>query len=134
MRQAAVIAARLSVADTLADALAGVDYVQENAPERLELKRELYAELDRLAPPSAILASSTSSIPASAFAGHVPGRGRCLVAHPVNPPYLVPVVELCGAPWTDAGIIARAAEILRAVGQKPAIVRKIGRASCRERV
>ncbi|SAH94887.1 3-hydroxyacyl-CoA dehydrogenase [Bordetella ansorpii] len=118
------IAQRVGVADTLADALAGVDYVQENSPERLEVKLALFAELDRLAPPEAIIGSSTSSIPTSAFTAALPGRARCLVAHPVNPPYLVPVVELSGAPWTDAATIERAREIMCAVGQKPVTVRR----------
>lgn len=118
------VARRVSVADTLADALAGVDYVQENSPERLDVKLALFAELDRLAPPAAVIGSSTSSIPASAFTEALPGRGRCLVAHPVNPPYLVPVVELSGAPWTHAAAIERTADIMRAVGQKPVTVRK----------
>jgi len=121
---AAAVARRVEVADTLADALAGVDYVQENSPERLAVKQALFRELDRLAPPGAIIGSSTSSIPTSAFTESLPGRGRCLVAHPVNPPYLVPVVELSGAPWTDAATVERAGEIMRAVGQKPVVVRQ----------
>ena len=94
-------AARVAVAPSLADAVAGVDLVQENGPERVEDKRAIFAELDRLAPREAILASSTSAIVASRFTEDLPGRARCLVAHPVNPPHLVPVVELCGAPWTS---------------------------------
>lgn len=121
---AAAVARRVEVADTLADALAGVDYVQENSPEHLAVKQALFCELDRLAPPGAIIGSSTSSIPTSAFTESLPGRGRCLVAHPVNPPYLVPVVELSGAPWTDAATVERAGEIMRAVGQKPVVVRQ----------
>jgi len=52
------------------------------------------------------------------------GRARCLVAHPVNPPHLVPVVELCGAPWTSASTIERAREVMQAVGQVPVTVRR----------
>ncbi|MDB5511428.1 MAG: 3-hydroxyacyl-CoA dehydrogenase, partial [Enterovirga sp.] len=83
-------AARVTVADDLASALAGVALVQENGPELVEVKRALFAELDRLAPPDAILASSTSAIVASLFTEGLAGRARCLVAHPVNPPHLVP--------------------------------------------
>ena len=83
-------------------------WVQENLPEEVALKRTVFAELDRLAPPDAILASSTSAIVASQFTADLAGRARCLVAHPVNPPHLVPVVELCGAPWTSEATLDRA--------------------------
>ena len=84
----------------------------------------MFAELDAAAPEAAILASSTSGIPCSAFTEALPGRARCVVAHPVNPPYLVPVVELCPAPWTDARTVARTREIMLAVGQVPATIRR----------
>ena len=113
------IAARIVPADTLADCVAGAVHVQENGPERIEPKRELFAELDRLCPREVVLASSTSGIPASEFTGNLPGRGRCLVAHPVNPPYLVPLVELVGAPWTDPAAVARARALMDRVGQVP---------------
>ena len=87
-------AARVRAAASLADALAGATFVQENTPETLEVKRAIFAELDRLAAPDAILASSTSTIVASSFTETLAGRHRCLVAHPVNPPHLVPLVEL----------------------------------------
>ncbi len=119
-----VVLSRLTLAPSLAEALAGAEYVQENGPERVEDKADLFAEMDRLAAPDAILASSTSGIPASQFTGTLAGRGRCLVAHPVNPPYLVPVVELCPAPWTDPGVVARARALMEAAGQVPATVNK----------
>lgn len=115
---------RIQVEPQLAAALEGVEYVQENLPEQLPLKREIFARLDVLAPAEAVLASSTSSIPASAFTDALPGRARCLVAHPVNPPYLVPVVELCGAPWTAPEAIERCRTLMQAVGQKPVHVRR----------
>jgi 3-hydroxyacyl-CoA dehydrogenase len=77
---------RIAYATGLAEALDGAAYVQESAPERVEVKRELYSELDPLAAPETILASSTSGIPASSFTAHLAGRNRCLVAHPINPP------------------------------------------------
>lgn len=116
---ASAIVSRIATADSLEDALANVDYVQENLPEKIGIKKEIFSRMDALAGPDVVLASSTSSIPASAFTEALPGRGRCLVAHPVNPPYLIPVVELCGAPWTHAEIIDRAAQIMTEVGQKP---------------
>lgn len=112
----------IRVASSLADALEGADYVQESLPEQVEIKRDFYQHLDALAKPDAILASSTSSIPASLFTESLPGRHRCLVAHPVNPPYLVPVVELCGAPWTDAAVIERARALMELVKQQPVTV------------
>jgi 3-hydroxyacyl-CoA dehydrogenase len=113
------IAARITPAATLAECVAGATHVQENGPERLAPKQELFAELDRLCPPEVVLASSTSGIPASEFTGNLPGRGRCLVAHPVNPPYLVPLVELVGAPWTDPAVVTRTRALMERVGQVP---------------
>ena len=120
----AAAAARVTVAGSLAEAVDGVDLVQENGPETLTAKRVLFAELDRLTRPDTILASSTSAIVASLFTENLPGRARCLVAHPVNPPHLVPIVELCGAPWTDPAVIERAKAIYEAVEQVPIIVHK----------
>ena len=110
-------AARVSTAKDLADAVTPADFVQENGPETVEAKQALFVELDRLARPDAILASSTSAIVASRFTEHLPGRARCLVGHPVNPPHLVPLVELCGAPWTSPDIIARARAVYQGIGQ-----------------
>ncbi len=95
-------AARVQVVDTLHAAVQGAQYVQESGPETLEAKRATFAALDAAAPEGCVLASSTSAIVASQFTADLAGRARCLVAHPVNPPHLVPVVELCGAPWTCA--------------------------------
>ncbi len=119
-----VIAARITPAATLAECVTGATHVQENGPERLPPKQELFAELDRLCGPEVVLASSTSGIPASEFTGNLPGRGRCLVAHPVNPPYLVPLVELVGAPWTDPAVIARTRALMDRVGQVPVVALK----------
>ncbi len=110
-------AARVSVATGLADAVTPADFVQENGPETVEAKQALFADLDRLARPGAVLASSTSAIVASRFTEGLPGRARCLVGHPVNPPHLVPLVELCGAPWTSPGTIERARAVYQEIGQ-----------------
>jgi L-gulonate 3-dehydrogenase len=117
-------AAHVRVAADLAAALDDVDIVQENLPESVETKRAIFSELDRLARPEAILASSTSTIVASLFTESLKGRHRCLVAHPVNPPHLVPLVELVGAPWTAPAIVAKAKAIYEAVGQTPIIVKR----------
>jgi L-gulonate 3-dehydrogenase len=114
----------VSIAENLASAVKDVEFVQENGPENLEQKLEIFAELDRLAPPDALLVSSTSAIVASRFTESLAGRTRCLVGHPVNPPHLVPLVELCGAPWTAPQSIDRAREIYRAIGQVPVTVNR----------
>ena len=118
------VLARITPVATLAEAVTGVVHVQENGPERIPEKTALFAEMDRLAAPEVILASSTSGIPASAFTEALAGRGRTLVAHPVNPPYLVPVVELCPAPWTDPAAIARTRALMERAGQVPATVNR----------
>jgi len=115
---------RIRPAATLEEALRDAVHVQENGPERVGDKTALFAELDRLAAPETVLASSTSGIPASAFTEALPGRHRCLVAHPVNPPYLVPVVELCPSPWTDPAVVERTRALMTNAGQVPATVNR----------
>jgi len=115
---------RIRAAASLEDALAGADYAQENVRETLAAKKEIFAAMDMLARPETILASSTSTIPASAFTEALKGRKRCLVAHPVNPPHLVPLVELCPAPWTSKRVLARARALHESVGQVPITVKK----------
>ena len=117
-------AARLSTAQSIAEAVDGVDLVQESGPEKVEAKIALFAELDKAAPAGAILASSSSAIVASRFTEGLAGRARCLIAHPVNPPHVVPIVELCGAPWTSPEVIARARAIYDSVGQVAIEVKK----------
>lgn len=116
--------ARISGCQTLEEVLDGAEYVQENLPERVEMKKNIFGRMDKIASPTCVLASSTSSIPASAFTEELAGRARCLIAHPVNPPYLVPVVEICGAPWTDAKVIQQTWDVMESVGQKPVKIHK----------
>lgn len=118
------VGARILVAPDLAAAVADAVHVQECAPERVELKRTVFAELDRLAPPDAVLASSSSFLPASAFAADLPGRARCLVAHPGNPPTLIPVVEVVPAPFTDEAATLRTEALLARAGLSPVRVRR----------
>ncbi|EPX85694.1 3-hydroxyacyl-CoA dehydrogenase [Salipiger mucosus] len=113
------ICARVSVADSLEQALSGVSHVQENVPEKLEIKQAVFAELDKLAPADAVLASSTSALLPSAFTEHLSGRARCVVAHPINPPSLIPAVEVVPAPWTDPDVVERTAQLMERIGQKP---------------
>jgi L-gulonate 3-dehydrogenase len=119
-----VVRQRITAAVSLPEALGDATYVQENALETVEAKREVFRAMDATARPDVILASSTSGIPASSFTAELPGRRRCLVAHPVNPPSLVPVVELVPAPWTDPAVVARTKALLEAVGQVPIVVKR----------
>jgi 3-hydroxyacyl-CoA dehydrogenase len=114
-----VIAARVTVHAELRTALDGAVHVQECAPEQLELKRALFAELDELAGPDAVLASSSSAITISETASGLAGCCRCLVVHPANPPHLLPVVELVPADFTDPGVVERTAALLRGAGMSP---------------
>lgn len=117
---------RITCVPDLAEALRDVVLVQENVRETVEAKNAIFRQLDELAPKNAILASSTSWIPASEFTADVQGRERCLVAHPTNPPYLIPLVELCPAPWTASEVMQRAHDIYAAAGQSPvALTREI---------
>jgi len=108
--------ARVTAQPDLTAALKGAVYVQENTAEVLDVKKLVYAELDDLADPETVIGSSTSGFMASLFTETLEGRHRCLVAHPINPPYLVPAVELCPAPWTDAAAMDIAANVMERAG------------------
>ena len=118
------VARRLSVATGLEDALAGAGHVQENTPEDLEIKKRVFGQLDRLAGPDAVLASSTSALLPSRFTEGLAGRRRCLVVHPINPPYLIPAVEIVPAPWTDPAIVKRTRALLTEAGQSPIVMKR----------
>ncbi|MCK0195346.1 3-hydroxyacyl-CoA dehydrogenase [Ancylobacter sp. 6x-1] len=112
-------AARCRLATDLADVLNGAEYVQESAPERLPIKQALYREMDALLSPTTIVASSTSGFPASQFTEGLKNAARCLVAHPINPPHLIPLVELIPAPWTAPETVNVTRELMRTLGQSP---------------
>lgn len=118
------VLARITPVATLAEAVDGVAYVQESVLERVEVKRQLMVDLDKLASPDLIVGSSTSGIPGSAFALGLSISPRVLIVHPVNPPYLVPVVELVPSPETAPSTIDFADALMRAVGQTVVHVRK----------
>ncbi len=109
----AVGASRMVTFDSnLESAVRGARHVQECIPESLALKQTLFAELEVLTKPSATLASSSSAITCSSFASSLRGRGRCLVAHPANPPYLLPVVEIVPASFTTEEAVAQVSELM----------------------
>jgi len=118
-----VVGKRIVTAATLAECVRDADYVQENTAERLEVKREVYAQMDAAAGPHCILASSTSTIQTSRFAEGLAGKHRCLVAHPVNPPHVVPVVEISPAPFTAPEVVERTWALQAKVGQVPVTVK-----------
>jgi 3-hydroxyacyl-CoA dehydrogenase len=122
-REPQAVFASISTETNLASALAGAAYVQENAPEDLATKQAVFAEIDRLSPPDAILASSTSGLLPSLFTTDLNGRARCLVAHPLNPPHLVPLVEIVPAPCTSTATVERTVRFLAEAGHVPVIVR-----------
>ena len=119
-----VIRARMSIAKSLEEVLAGAAYAQESTLENVDVKKKIFADMDAIAAPSTILASSTSTFMTSAFATEVKGRHRCLVAHPVNPPYLIPLVEVSPAAFTAPDVAQRTYDLMLAVGQKPIMMKK----------
>jgi 3-hydroxyacyl-CoA dehydrogenase len=123
LRPADVLGRIRAVAE-LGAALADSDYVQENTPERVEVKKAVFARLDALAPPGAVLASSSSAILPSLFTAGLAGRDRCLVVHPLNPPYLIPAVEIVPAPWTAAAAVEKARAFLVSAGHAPIVMKR----------
>lgn len=118
------VLARVGLAADLRDALAGAGYVQESSPEVLETKIAVTAEIAEAAGPETVIASSTSGFVPSAFSEAAGGRERCLVAHPINPPYLLPAVEVVPAPWTAPAIVEKACAFLESVGQATVVMNK----------
>ncbi len=117
-------AAGVHVVKTLEQAVADADYVQESVPETLDVKRAVFELIDAAAPDGVPVGSSSSTIAGSLFLSDLPGRSRCIVAHPANPPHLMPVVEIVPSPWHDAGFVSRTCDLLESIGQVPVVVRK----------
>src|SRR6201987_3610724 len=109
----------------LAQAVAGVDLVQENGPERIEFKQKLYGQLDELLAPDVIIASSSSGLTMSEIQkGAASHPERCVIAHPFNPPHLIPLTEIVGGAKTSEATIQRAAEFYTSIGQRTVRVNK----------
>lgn len=113
------VLARCSCHEDLSEALKGVDYVQESVLERVDVKQDLYKAMESSLSPHTIVGSSSSGIPSSAFTQDISFRSRCLIAHPVNPPYLAPIVELVPASWTSANTMDVVHQLMHRVGQHP---------------
>lgn len=99
-------------------------YIQECVPENLDLKRNLYAQLDELMDDQTILASSTSTFVPSILSDSLKRKSQFIVVHPINPPYYLPVVEIVPAPWTDPEVGKKAKEIMLEIGQKPVLLNR----------
>src|ERR1700741_592751 len=109
----------------LLQALAGVDLVQENGPERIDFKQKLYGKLDELLPPEVIIASSSSGLTMSEIQkGAATHPERCVIGHPFNPPHLIPLTEIVGGAKTSKATIERADEFYTSIGQKTVRVNK----------
>lgn len=114
-------AGTVSFSADLATSLEGADFVQESGPENEAVKRKLLAEIDEVLPPGAIIASSTSALVRSAIVADCARPERVVVAHPFNPPHLVPLVEIVGA---DPEVVTRAAAFYRTLGRRPVVLNR----------
>ena len=113
------VLARIQSCSRLDEAVEGVSYVQESVFENADVKRTFYRRLDAVVASHTIVGSSSSGIPASVFTEGLDCASRCLIAHPINPPYVIPLVEICPAPWTDPAVVDRVASLMSDAGMTP---------------
>jgi carnitine 3-dehydrogenase len=113
----------LTFVETVEEAVAGVEFVQESAPERVELKQRLLATASAAAGPEVVFSSSTSGLRPSLLQAEMEHPDRFLVGHPFNPVYLLPLVELCAGSATAPSALERAASVYRALGMHPLALR-----------
>ena len=115
---------KIHLAGDISQAVGGSIYVQESGPEDLDIKKELTKNIDAATPDDIPIASSTSGIPTSLYASDVQGKYRCLVAHPINPPHLIPAVEIVPAPFTSEAITQNVKEIIISIDKEPLELKK----------
>jgi len=115
---------RIAAHDSLAAAMGGADFVFEAAPEKLPLKQEIFAAIEKLVAPSTILASNSSAIPSTEIAAHLNHRERVVGTHFWNPPHLVPLVEVIQNERTSGEVVERTMQLLRQAGKVPVHVRR----------
>ena len=115
---------RISANVTIEDLCSNVEYIQESAPEILSVKQELFAKLDNLAPDEVVIGSSSSAMPISSITQNLKGQHRCIIAHPANPPHLIPCVEICPGENTSNKTIENTKEIYTASGASIVNVKK----------
>ncbi|MGA5894746.1 3-hydroxyacyl-CoA dehydrogenase NAD-binding domain-containing protein [Streptomyces venetus] len=120
------LADRVHIAAGVTEAVRDADVVQENGPERLEFKQDLFATLVREAPCHALLLSSSSAIPSSAFTRELPDEAaaRVLIGHPFNPPHLLPLIEVVPGERTGEDAVLDAVDFYTSVGRTPVVERK----------
>ena len=115
---------KIHLARDVSQAVGGSFYVQESGPEDLDIKKALTKKIDAATPDNIPIASSTSGIPASLYASGVKGKYRCLVAHPINPPHLIPAVEIVPAPFTSEAITQIVKKIITSIDKEPLELKK----------
>ena len=115
---------RLKFTNDMKNAVSGVDFVQENGPERPDFKIKLFADLDDATPAESIIASSSSGLTMSTIQSGCRRPERCVIGHPFNPPHVVPLVEVVGGTKTSPETIRRTIAFYRSIGKKPIHVRK----------
>lgn len=118
------LADRVHPATDVSDAVRDADVVQENGPERIDFKKDLFATLIRDAPKHAVLLSSSSAIPSTAFTADIEDAGRILIGHPFNPPHLMPLVEVVPGQRTSEDAVAAAVDFYTSLGRTPVVERK----------
>jgi 3-hydroxyacyl-CoA dehydrogenase len=116
------IIGRMRIVDTLEAAVADADYIQESVFERLDVKTEIARQISAAMGADAICGSSTSGFPGSAFTANLPNGARFLVVHPVNPPHLIPVVEIVPTPATAPAVVAVVRALMAAGAQAPVVL------------
>lgn len=115
---------RITMTTSIEDALRGVQFIQENGPERLPIKQSILAEVDRYAPADAIYASSTSGLLISDIARGSAHPERCVGGHPYNPPHLIPLVELTRGEESDPTVVQLAYDFYQSVGKESVLLNK----------
>ncbi len=118
-QRASACAGQITVAGSLEEAITGAAYIQESGPENLDIKISLTKAIDAFAAPDVPIGSSTSGLPASLYASDVRGRHRCLVVHPINPPHLIPLVEVVPASWTASDVVQTVTSLMQKTNQVP---------------
>lgn len=115
---------KISVVKSIGEAVINANFIQESAPERLELKQALISEADAIAPKSTVIASSTSGLLPTLLQSTMRNPDRLVVGHPFNPVYLLPLVEICGGEKSAAWAIKAAIDVYESIGMKPLVLRK----------
>ncbi|MEM8581662.1 MAG: 3-hydroxyacyl-CoA dehydrogenase NAD-binding domain-containing protein, partial [Pseudomonadota bacterium] len=115
---------RLTVTTDLNEAVSGAGFVQESAPERLEIKQTLYEQLGQIVPPNVVIGSSTSGLTMSEIQARCTTPERCVIGHPFNPPYLLPLVEIVGGADTAPEAVEWASAFYESAGKAPLVMKK----------